>query len=116
MDEPRPEIGACGTDRAAQEPRADLIREIHQAYSVLEKSSLMVNDHTAFRDDAMPFAGLKQSGLGVGGMVTKLQAADPNPHSTDSGCQAGSQINGNQSSARWGGLSTIHNIIDAVIC
>jgi len=28
----------------------------------------MLNDHTAFRIDAMPFAGLKQSGLGVGGI------------------------------------------------
>lgn len=28
----------------------------------------MVNDHTAFRVDWMPFAGLKHSGLGVGGI------------------------------------------------
>ena len=28
----------------------------------------MVNDHTAFRVDWMPFAGAKQSGLGVGGI------------------------------------------------
>lgn len=28
----------------------------------------MVNDHTAFRVDWMPFAGLRQSGLGVGGI------------------------------------------------
>jgi acyl-CoA reductase-like NAD-dependent aldehyde dehydrogenase len=28
----------------------------------------MVNDHTAYRVDWMPFAGLKQSGLGVGGI------------------------------------------------
>jgi acyl-CoA reductase-like NAD-dependent aldehyde dehydrogenase len=29
---------------------------------------VMVNDHTAFRVDGMPFAGLRQSGLGVGGI------------------------------------------------
>ena len=28
----------------------------------------MVNDHTAFRVDRMPFAGLRRSGLGVGGI------------------------------------------------
>jgi acyl-CoA reductase-like NAD-dependent aldehyde dehydrogenase len=28
----------------------------------------MVNDHTAFRVDWMPFAGLRQSGLGTGGI------------------------------------------------
>ncbi len=39
-----------------------------QAYSGLNASAVMVNDHTAFRVDWMPFAGLKQSGLGVGGI------------------------------------------------
>ena len=39
-----------------------------QAYSGLDASAVMVNDHTAFRVDWMPFAGLKQSGLGVGGI------------------------------------------------
>jgi len=29
--------------------------------------SVMVNDHTAFRVDAMPFAGLRESVLGAGG-------------------------------------------------
>src|SRR5207249_7868085 len=38
-----------------------------RAYARLEASAVMVNDHTAFRVDWMPFAGLKQSGLGVGG-------------------------------------------------
>ncbi len=28
----------------------------------------MVNEHTAFRVDWMPFAGLKKSGYGVGGI------------------------------------------------
>ncbi len=34
----------------------------------LNASAVMINDHTAFRVDWMPFAGLKQSGLGVGGI------------------------------------------------
>ena len=33
-----------------------------------EASAVMINDHTAFRVDWMPFAGLRQSGLGVGGI------------------------------------------------
>jgi acyl-CoA reductase-like NAD-dependent aldehyde dehydrogenase len=38
------------------------------AYSKLDASAVMVNDHTAFRVDGMPFAGLRESGLGVGGI------------------------------------------------
>lgn len=38
------------------------------AYKNLAASAVMVNDHTAFRVDWMPFAGLKQSGYGVGGI------------------------------------------------
>ena len=38
------------------------------AFKHLEASAVMVNDHTAFRIDGMPFAGLKQSGYGVGGI------------------------------------------------
>ncbi len=34
----------------------------------LNASAVMINDHSAFRDDAMPFAGLRESGLGVGGI------------------------------------------------
>lgn len=34
----------------------------------LNGSAVMVNDHTAFRVDWMPFAGLGSSGLGVGGI------------------------------------------------
>ena len=37
-------------------------------YRQLDASAVMVNDHTAFRADWMPFAGLRQSGLGVGGI------------------------------------------------
>ncbi|MDM0050005.1 aldehyde dehydrogenase family protein [Variovorax sp. J22R115] len=38
------------------------------AYARLDASAVMVNDHTAFRVDWMPFAGLRESGLGVGGI------------------------------------------------
>lgn len=38
------------------------------AYKQLNASAVMVNDHTAFRVDWMPFSGLRQSGLGVGGI------------------------------------------------
>lgn len=38
----------------------------------LDASAVMVNDHTAFRVDWMPFAGLRQSGLGVGGIPYTL--------------------------------------------
>ena len=39
-----------------------------QAYRELDAAAVMVNDHTAFRIDGMPFAGLRQSGLGIGGI------------------------------------------------
>ncbi len=39
-----------------------------RCYQRLNASAVMVNDHTAFRVDWMPFAGLKQSGYGVGGI------------------------------------------------
>jgi acyl-CoA reductase-like NAD-dependent aldehyde dehydrogenase len=34
----------------------------------LDASSVMINDHTAFRADWMPFAGRKHSGFGIGGI------------------------------------------------
>lgn len=39
-----------------------------QAFNQLKASAVIINEHTAFRVDWMPFAGLKQSGLGVGGI------------------------------------------------
>lgn len=39
-----------------------------KAYNQLNASAVMINEHTAFRVDWMPFAGLRQSGLGVGGI------------------------------------------------
>lgn len=45
----------------------DLAGAMH-AYRGLDASAIMVNDHSAFRTDWMPFAGLRQSGHGVGGI------------------------------------------------
>ena len=39
----------------------------------LNASAVMVNDHTAFRVDWMPFAGLRESGLGVGGIPYTME-------------------------------------------
>ncbi len=39
-----------------------------RCYNGFDASAVMVNDHTAFRVDWMPFAGLRDSGLGVGGI------------------------------------------------
>jgi len=68
-------------------------------YRSLDASAVMINDHSAFRDDAMPFAGLRESGLGVGGipytmkdmqtdkmMVIKSACPDVEPANTES-CQ-----------------------------
>ncbi len=46
-------------------------RDIDTALAVsrqLDASAVMINDHTAYRVDWMPFAGLRQSGLGIGGI------------------------------------------------
>ena len=37
-------------------------------YRNVAASAVMLNDHAAFRVDGMPFAGLRQSGLGTGGI------------------------------------------------
>lgn len=49
----------------------DLDRAMHVSER-LNASAVMVNDHTAFRVDWMPFAGLKHSGLGTGGIPYTL--------------------------------------------
>jgi len=43
-----------------------------RAYARLNGSAVMVNDHTAFRVDWMPFAGLGVSGHGVGGIPNTM--------------------------------------------
>lgn len=44
------------------------IDELLRFYTKINASSVFHNDHTAFRVDWMPFAGLKDSGHGIGGM------------------------------------------------
>jgi acyl-CoA reductase-like NAD-dependent aldehyde dehydrogenase len=44
-----------------------------RVYRCVDASAVMVNDHTAFRVDWMPFAGLRHSGLGVGGMAYTIR-------------------------------------------
>ena len=38
----------------------------------LNAAAIMINDHTAFRVDWMPFAGRKSSGLGIGGILPSM--------------------------------------------
>ena len=44
-----------------------------RCYQRLDASAVMVNDHTAFRVDWMPFAGLRHSGYGVGGIAHTMR-------------------------------------------
>ena len=44
------------------------LRTAMDAAERLAASAVMVNDHTAFRADWMPFAGRRQSGYGIGGI------------------------------------------------
>jgi acyl-CoA reductase-like NAD-dependent aldehyde dehydrogenase len=39
-----------------------------QVYKGIDASAVMINDHSAFRVDWMPFAGLRHSGHGIGGI------------------------------------------------
>ena len=39
----------------------------------LDASAVMINDHTAFRADWMPFAGRRESGYGVGGIPFSMR-------------------------------------------
>jgi len=50
----------------------DIDRAIEIA-RVLDASAVMINDHTAFRQDGMPFAGLRHSGHGVGGIGHSIE-------------------------------------------
>ncbi len=49
-----------------------------RATSRLDASAVMVNDHTAFRVDWMPFAGLRNSGHGVGGVPHSMHEMQVN--------------------------------------
>ena len=48
-------------------------KEIMEAFYGFDASAVIVNDHTAFRVDWMPFAGRRQSGYGVGGIGYTLE-------------------------------------------
>ncbi len=51
-------------------------QDMDQALAIadrLDASAVMLNEHTAFRVDWMPFAGLKHSGLGTGGIPYTMQ-------------------------------------------
>ncbi|MEM1194624.1 MAG: aldehyde dehydrogenase family protein [Pseudomonadota bacterium] len=50
----------------------DLNAAMH-VYRHINASAVMVNDHSAFRVDWMPFAGLKTSGHGVGGIAYTME-------------------------------------------
>jgi len=47
---------------------SDNIHTAMNAAKSLEASAVMINDYTTFRVDAMPFAGRKHSGYGIGGI------------------------------------------------
>jgi len=49
------------------------LRTALDAAERLAASAVMVNDHTAFRTDWMPFAGRRQSGYGIGGIPWTMQ-------------------------------------------
>lgn len=44
-----------------------------RVYHRIDATAVMVNDHSAFRVDWMPFAGARESGYGVGGMVHTMK-------------------------------------------
>ncbi|MBL0319606.1 MAG: aldehyde dehydrogenase family protein [Alphaproteobacteria bacterium] len=44
------------------------VTHAEKAVEQLQAQTVLINDHTAFRIDGMPFAGGKQSGLGTGGI------------------------------------------------
>ncbi|MDE1995669.1 MAG: aldehyde dehydrogenase family protein [Rhizobiaceae bacterium] len=51
-------------------------RDLHTAFYAaehLDASAVMINDHTAFRTDWMPFAGRHESGYGIGGIPYTMQ-------------------------------------------
>ena len=51
----------------------DDVDAANRCFKRLDATAVMINDHTAFRDDVMPFAGLRESGLGVGGIPYTME-------------------------------------------
>ena len=52
---------------------SDNYGEIMDIVNRLDGSAVMVNEHSAFRVDWMPFAGRKKSGFGVGGIPPSIE-------------------------------------------
>ena len=52
---------------------SDSNEQAMRLFKRLDASAVMINDHTAFRDDVMPFAGLRESGLGIGGIPYTME-------------------------------------------
>jgi acyl-CoA reductase-like NAD-dependent aldehyde dehydrogenase len=53
------------------------LRTAWNAAERLAASAVMVNDHTAFRTDWMPFAGRRESGYGIGGIPWTMREMSP---------------------------------------
>ena len=51
----------------------DDVDSANRLYKQLDGTAIMINDHSAFRDDVMPFAGLRESGLGIGGIPYTME-------------------------------------------
>jgi acyl-CoA reductase-like NAD-dependent aldehyde dehydrogenase len=66
LDKPETEVGPLINPREADRVTA----WIDEAVS----AGALINDHTAFRTDWMPFAGRRQSGYGVGGIPWSMQS------------------------------------------
>ena len=49
------------------------LNETMKAYHSLDASAVIINDHSAFRVDWMPFSGRRQSGYGIGGIGYTLE-------------------------------------------
>ena len=71
----RSEAIALANDVPFSFQAAVFTRDINTALETakrLNAAAVMINDHTAFRVDWMPFAGRKASGLGVGGILPTM--------------------------------------------
>jgi acyl-CoA reductase-like NAD-dependent aldehyde dehydrogenase len=49
------------------------IKTANITFKNLDASAVMLNDHSAFRVDWMPFGGAKTSGLGLGGIINSME-------------------------------------------
>ena len=65
--------GIMGSRRGSEPVFCKDIDTATRLYHDLDASAVMINDHSAFRDDVMPFAGLRESGLGVGGIPYTME-------------------------------------------